>query len=738
MQKYSYKVEGMTCASCVARVEKVVKKFEGADNVTVNLATEKLSFESRDKNMDIKQIASALEEYGYNLKIEKENVSQNGTESGNEEDDSQYLSLKKDFTLAFVLTLPIFAISMLIDFSFFRNIWPFSVEQTQKILMILTTPVIFLSGKRFYTVFLKNLRHFSFEMNSLVAIGTASAYGYSVFTVLFPEFLHNMGGTRHVYFETAAVIITLILLGKLLEHRSKRKTNDSIKKLLELKPKTAVIIENGIERIIPIAELAKGQIVVIKPGDKIPADGIITNGYSSIDESMITGESFPVEKTAGSKVIGGTINKNGSFNFEIKETGDNSVLGQIIRLVEQAQASKAPIQKLADKIASIFVPGVIIIAIITFIVWLITGASFTASLTNFIAVLIIACPCALGLATPTAIIVGTGMGATRGILIKNGESLEQAHKINTVLLDKTGTITEGKPAVTDIIIRGMEENEFLRLVLSAENKSNHPIASAIIDYARSKGAVPEETNMFENKTGFGVVASIGNTPVLAGNEKLMNEFSIGTAGFSKEIASFTEDAKTITLVAVDGMLKGIIAIEDPVKPSSKEAVEEFNKMGIEVYMLTGDNAKTAAAISRKTGIKNFVADLLPHQKAETVKKLQSEGRVVAMVGDGINDAPALAQANVGIAIGSGTDVAIETAEITLISGDLRNVVKSIKLSKSTIQTIKQNLFWAFVYNVLGIPLAALGMLNPMIGALAMSFSSVSVVSNSLRLKRKKI
>jgi Cu+-exporting ATPase len=735
MADYSYKVEGMTCASCSSRVEKIVKKFEGTNNVSVNLATEKLSFSSSSINPDVKQIAAALSEYGYTLKFEEE---RSASAEETAEKDEQYTSLKKDFFTALILTFPIFAISMLIDFSFFRNIWFFTPEQTQKILLVLTTPVIFISGKRFYSVFLKNLRHFSFEMNSLVAIGTGSAYGFSALITLFPEFLPGMHNIHHVYFETASVIITLILLGKLLEHRSKRKTNDSIKKLLELKPKTASVLENGIEKIIDIADLIPGQVVVIRPGDKIPADGIIIKGYSSIDESMITGESFPVEKNTGSKVIGGTINKNGTFNFEISAIGSNSLLGQIIKLVEQAQASKAPIQKLADKIASIFVPAVIILSVVTLIIWLALGAGFTSALSNFIAVLIIACPCALGLATPTAIIVGTGLGASKGILIKNGESLELAHKINTIVLDKTGTITEGKPVITDIVVKGISNEEFLKFVFSAELKSNHPIASAIIEYAKSKNIQFAEPEMFNNRSGFGVTASVEGTPVIAGNEKLMQEFSIGTGNFKDEISQFTQEAKTITLAAINSELKGIIAIEDPVKASSAKAVEKLNKMGIEVIMITGDNYKTAEAIAGKTGIKNFAAELLPQQKAETIRKMQADGKITAMVGDGINDAPALAQADVGIAIGSGTDVAIETAQITLINGDLQSVVKAIKLSNATIRAIKQNLFWAFVYNTLGIPLAALGLLNPMIGALAMSFSSVSVVSNSLRLKKKKI
>jgi Cu+-exporting ATPase len=734
MAQYSYKVEGMTCASCSSRVEKVVKKFEGTENVAVNLATEKLSFESKSEQ-DIKQIADALNEYGYKLIIEEEKK-QTATED--ETRDDYYAGLKKDFIIALVFTLPLFLISMLTDFEFFRSAWPLDMDQTQKVLLLLATPVIFVPGKRFYSVFIRNLKHFSFEMNSLVAIGTGAAYGFSVLITLFPEAMHLGHGGHHVYFETAGVIITLILLGKLLEHRSKRKTNDSIKKLLELKPKTALILENGIEKTIAIAELGKGQIVVIRPGDKLPADGVIISGYSSIDESMITGESFPVEKIAGSKVIGGTINKNGSFNFEITATGDNSVLGQIIRMVELAQASKAPIQNLADKIASIFVPAVIVAAIFTFIIWFIITGTFTVSLTNFIAVLIIACPCALGLATPTAIIVGTGLGASKGILIKNGESLELAHKINSVILDKTGTITEGKPAITNVIIKDFDETEFLRYTAAAENKSNHPIAVAIIDYVKSKNILPAETEAFNNLTGLGVTASLNGVPVIAGNEKIMREFSINTGEFEKEIKSFSEDAKTIVLVAIDGKMRGVIAIEDPVKTTSREAIEELNSLGLDVIMITGDNTRTAAAIAAKTGIKNFIADVLPNHKAEAVKKLQQEGKVVAMVGDGINDAPALAQADVGIAIGTGTDVAIETSQITLISGDLRSVVKAIKLSKSTINTIKQNLFWAFIYNVLGIPLAALGLLNPMIGALAMSFSSVSVVSNSLRLKKKKI
>ncbi|MHB8905566.1 MAG: heavy metal translocating P-type ATPase [Melioribacteraceae bacterium] len=743
MKQINLPVEGMTCASCVARVEKIISKFDGVKNVNVNLATERVSFDVENDNFNLDSVAEAVQDYGYKLKVEftPDLKSQSeSNESSISEKDEYFAEIKKDFLLALILTLPVFAVSMLMDYQFFKNVWPFSVDYTHKILLILITPVIFISGKRFYKIFWTNLKHFSAEMNSLVAIGTGAAYGYSTIATLFPEVVSIHGELPHVYFETAGVIITLILMGKLLEHNAKRKTNTAIKKLIELKPKSAKILIGEKETEIKISDLQVGNIVVIKPGDKIPADGIIVWGSSAIDEAMITGESIPAEKNIGSKVISGTINKNGAFNFKVTEIGDNTVLAQIIRLVEQAQSSKPPIQKLVDKIAAVFVPVVVLIAFITFIIWIFIGGhnSFSVALINFVAVLIIACPCALGLATPTAIIVGSGLGASNGILIRNGESLEIAQKITTVIFDKTGTLTEGKPAVSEIVPLNISEDELIQLSASLESKSGHPLAIAIVEAAKSKNISLTQPESFQNLSGFGLTGIVNEKPIIIGNMNLMSEYSIKTEIVNEQFDKLTVGGRTVIYISIDGELKGMIAVEDKLKESSVRAIKELNEMKIKTVMLTGDNYKTAEAIAKKVGITEFRAEVMPAEKADIVKEYQSKGEVVAMVGDGINDSPALAQADVGIAIGTGTDVAIETAQITLVQGNLSGVSKAINLSRHTINTIKQNLFWAFVYNTVGIPLAALGMLNPMIGALAMSLSSVSVVSNSLRLKRTKL
>jgi len=529
-------------------------------------------------------------------------------------------------------------------------------------------------------------------------------------------------------------------MGKLLEHRAKRKTTGAIKKLIELQPKTAVILSDGKEKEINISDLKIGNVVVIKPGGKIPADGIIINGSSAIDESMVTGESMPVEKTINEKVIGGTINKNGTFNFRVTQIGDNSVLGQIIKLVEQAQATKPPIQKLVDKIASVFVPIVILIAIATFIGWMFLSPehSFTNALINFVAVLIIACPCALGLATPTAIIVGTGLGASNGILIRNGESIELAHKISTIVFDKTGTITEGKPTVSEIHSFGINENELLAIAASLESKSEHPLANAIVEKAKSQKLTITDPEAFQNYSGSGITGIISDKTVVIGNMNFMKDFSIKTFQLENEYEQIAAKGKTVIIIAINGDAKGLIVIEDKIKESSASAIKRLNDLGIQTIMLTGDNKKTAESISKQVGIEKFRAEIFPQDKAKIIKEFQNEERIVGMVGDGINDAPALAQADVGIAIGTGTDVAIESAQITLVKGDLNGVAKAINLSNKTLRTIKQNLFWAFIYNAILIPLAAFGILNPMIGALAMSLSSVSVVTNSLRLKRVKL
>jgi Cu+-exporting ATPase len=736
--KYNIPVEGMTCASCVARVEKSLNKIEGIENVIVNYANEKVSFEV-DENVGLDVAKEAVEKYGY--KLHTENIKEENRNANlDEENNEQHTKLKKDFIFSLILTIPIFLISMLREFDWFASVWILNEDYTNKLLLLLTTPVIFISGKRFYKIFWTNLKHFSFEMNSLVAIGTGAAFGYSVLATLFPSLLIITNKLPHVYFETAAVIIVLITMGKLLEANAKKKTGGAIKKLLELKPKEATIIENGKEKVVQLELLKTGDVVLIKPGEKIPADGVVNSGVSVVDESMISGESIPVEKKIGSKVIGGTINKNGTFNFKITALGDNSVLGQIIKLVEEAQGSKAPIQQLADRVSSIFVPTVIIIATITFVGWMFYAETnnFNFALINFVAVLIIACPCALGLATPTAIMVGTGLGAQNGILIKNGESLEMAHKVDTIVLDKTGTITEGTPTVTDVLTNNISEKELISLVASIEKKSEHPIASAIVDYSTNLGISFTEPNSFTNYSGLGVTALISSDNVVLGNQKMMQQFSVDISEFQDKFNQLSSEGKTVIFCSINNKLAGIIAIEDPIKSTSVEAIANMKTLGLDIFMLTGDNDKTANAIAQRVGIENVFAEVMPHQKAEKVKELQNNGKTVAMVGDGINDSPALVTANLGIAIGTGTDIAIESSDITLINGNLNSVVSAISLSKKTIRTIKQNLFWAFVYNTIGIPFAAFGLLNPMIGALAMSFSSVSVISNSLRLKRMKI
>ncbi|HZW39213.1 MAG TPA: heavy metal translocating P-type ATPase [Ignavibacteriaceae bacterium] len=738
LEKISIPVEGMTCASCVSRVEKALKKIEGIEEVSVNLATEKASFRFDPNKVDLKAAAAIIEDAGYKLNVEsfsnkKEEVKTEAAHIHNEYEQQ----LKKDTIIAIILSIPVVVISMLMMFWMdFIHLLPLSHKDWNSILLILTTPIVFIPGKRFYKIFWNNLKHFTADMNSLVAIGTGAAYVFSILNTLFPQFLTKPGEVPHVYYESTAAIISLILLGRWLESRAKTKTNSAIKALMNLQPPKALVKRNGIEVEIDVNELSLNDIVIIKPGTIIPADGIVTSGNSVVDESMISGESLPVEKQTNSKVVGGTFNKTGAFEFKVTASGKNSVLGQIIKLVEEAQGSKAPIQNLADKIASIFVPVVVGIAVVTFIVWMFIPSpdQFNNALVNFISVLIIACPCALGLATPTAIMVGTGKGAQKGILIKNGESLELAHKITTLFLDKTGTITKGEPVVSEIYPIGITSDELIRLTASAEKKSEHPLADAVVRYAKDRNLTLDEPESFNSLTGIGITAIINGNMIAAGNMRMMKEYSIKLDEYNDVIVKYLQQGKTIIYTAVNGELKGLILIEDMLKEGSLDAVKELKKMGIKLVMITGDNKKTAEVIASKVGIENFEAEVLPQDKASIVKKYQNENEVVGMIGDGINDAPALAQSDVGIAIGSGTDIAIETGSIILIGGDLMGAVDAIKLSKKTIKVIKQNLFWAFIYNIIGIPLAAFGILPPIFAALAMSFSSVSVVSNSLRLK----
>ncbi|HMU42526.1 MAG TPA: heavy metal translocating P-type ATPase [Ignavibacteriaceae bacterium] len=739
IEKLSLPVEGMTCASCVARVEKTIAKLDGIKNVSVNLATEKASFEYDPDLLDFKKLADSIEDAGYKLDLSLLDKQSLSTDSAELKVDTHLKELKNDLLFAAVLSVPILLINMGMMWEGFFLRKFLNIEEINKILLILTTPVVFVSGKRFYKIFWNNLKHFTADMNSLVAIGTGAAFVFSLLLSLFPEWFSHQHNQLHVYFDTTAVIITLILLGRWLESRAKSKTGTAIKKLIELQPKTAIVKENNREIEKRLEDLKSGDIVVIKPGGKIPADGVIISGTSTVNEAMITGESLPVEKNIGASVIGGTINSTGSFEFRITEIGNNSVLGQIIKLVEAAQGSKAPIQNLADKVAAVFVPIVVGIALATFFIWLfLSPDNFSFALMNFVAVLIIACPCALGLATPTALIVGMGKGAQSGILFKDGESLEALNHADIIIFDKTGTITDGILSVNDIYTNNISEEEFLSLLASLESKSEHPIAKAIMNYSLSKSINLKTISEFAAAPGKGLKAKFNDDFILAGNKSYMKENNVDMNIILERFKTNPTDSSSIIYLAVNGEAKGYVTVNDSIKSNASEVVRELKQNNLEPVLLTGDNFIVAKRVSDTVGISKFEAEVLPENKSSVVKKFQSNNKKVVMVGDGINDAPALVQSDVGIAIGTGTDVAIESANVVLMNGDLGGIVQSFKLSKQTIRVIKQNLFWAFIYNVIGIPLAALGLLNPMFAALAMSFSSVSVVSNSLRLKRMKL
>ncbi len=734
-------IKGIQCASCVQKIERALMQTRGVTKAVVNLATERAKVEYLPTEINLEEIKRAIESTGY--KVLELSPSDEGLDPEKAIREREYKKLKTKFMVGLSLGLIVFLGSS-------RHWFPWIPEIFGNfyVLWALATPVQFVIGWQFYKGAWGAFKHRSADMNTLIVVGTSAAYLYSVTATVFPSFFKVGGIKAHVYFDTSALIIVLILLGRLLEARAKGQTSDAIKKLMGLQPKTARVIRDGKEMDIHVEEVLVSDIVTVRPGEKIPVDGIIREGKSAVDESMITGESIPVKKSPGSEVIGATINKTGSFKFQATKVGKNTALAQIIKLVQDAQGSKAPIQRLADVISGYFVPIVISIAIATFIIWFNFGPipSLTFALLNFVAVMIIACPCALGLATPTAVMVGTGKGAENGILIKGGESLETAHKLDTIVFDKTGTLTKGEPEVTDIIaVNGFSEEEILKYAASAEKNSEHPLAEALIKSAKEKEIKLFDPEQFNAIGGHGIEANINGKEILLGNAKLMRDRQIEIKNLETKAEDLAQDGKTPIYISLAGRTAGLIGVADTLKESSVRAVGKLQKMGLKVVMLTGDNRKTAEAIAKKAGIDNVLSEVLPEDKVHEIKKLQSGGRRVAMVGDGINDAPALAQADIGIAIGSGTDVAMEASDITLIKGDLSGVVSAIELSKKTIRIIKQNLFWAFFYNTAGIPIAAgilypfFGiLLNPIFASMAMAFSSVSVVSNSLRLRRVKL
>ncbi|WP_152395351.1 heavy metal translocating P-type ATPase [Paenibacillus guangzhouensis] len=728
-----FKLEGMTCAACANRIEKGLSKMPGVTSAAVNFAMETARVEYSPGEVSVADMQNKVKQLGYAA------VTKQDSESTGDHRAKEIRHQKWNLIISAILSLPLLW-SMVGHFSFTSWIYVPELFMNPWMQLILSTPVQFYIGRQFYIGAYKALRNGSANMDVLVSLGTSAAYFYSLYLTLD---WYMAGANAHhgpaMYYETSAVLITLVLMGKLFESLAKGRTSEAIKSLMGLQAKTALVIRDGVEQSVPVEEVLTGDIVIVKPGEKVPVDGRVLEGVSSVDESMLTGESLPVEKKAGDEVIGATINKNGMLRIQATKVGKETALAQIIKVVEEAQGSKAPIQRVADVISGIFVPIVVGIAIVAFLVWyfFITPGDFAEALEKAIAILVIACPCALGLATPTSIMAGSGRAAEFGILFKGGEHLEQTHKIDAIILDKTGTVTKGKPELTDVLTEN-DEAAFLRLVGAAEKNSEHPLAEAIVDGIKARQMDMPATDSFEAIPGYGIRAAVEGKELLIGTRRLMEKFNVNAQHAYTVMNHLEEAGKTAMLVAIDGDYAGLVAVADTIKETSKEAVSRLKEMGIEVIMITGDNQRTAKAIANQVGIDHVLAEVLPEGKAEEVKKLQAQGKKVAMVGDGINDAPALATADIGMAIGTGTDVAMEAADVTLMRGDLSSIPDAIYMSRKTMSNIKQNLFWALGYNTLGIPIAAIGLLAPWVAGAAMALSSVSVVLNALRLQRVKI